>query len=381
MSQLKELYRNAIDLNRYSNGVARRLVRAYNDVVLDVVDQLRGIDELASPVKAARLRAILAQLNESLNTWSAASIAEMTEELQGLAVLQTEFAAGQLEKALPAGAAATVRTVEISPALAEAIVTSQPTVAGVVNLSDSFERIARNPINFQLTVGQEISLPNGEVLREAFQNMSARQSEIFSLSVRNGLLEGQSIENIVRRAKGRLNREQRGSIDTIIAAGGQATSIPNNQIRAIVRTSVNQVSVAADRIVAAENPDVTEKYRYTATLDTKTSAICRALDGKVFVHGKGPYPPQHFNCRSRYVNIPTGLEKEFENIRDDYGEWLNEQDDSVKKDVLGPGRLALWDGLVKKYGASDAIRKFVGKDGSELNLDQLKRRYPNGKAS
>jgi len=381
MSQLKELYRNAIDLNRYSNGVARRLVRAYNDVVLDVVDQLRGVDELASPVKAARLRAILAQLNESLNTWSAASIAEMTKELQGLAVLQTEFAAGQLEKALPAGAAATVRTVEISPALAEAIVTSQPTVAGVVNLSDSFERIARNPVNFQLTVGQQISLPNGEVLREAFQNMSARQSEIFSLSVRNGLLEGQSIENIVRRAKGRLNREQRGSIDTIIAAGGQATSIPNNQIRAIVRTSVNQVSVAADRIVAAENPDVTEKYRYTATLDTKTSAICRALDGKVFVHGKGPYPPQHFNCRSRYVNIPTGLEKEFENIRDDYGEWLNEQDDSVKKDVLGPGRLALWDGLVKKYGASDAIRKFVGKDGSELNLNQLKRRYSSGKAT
>jgi len=381
MSQLKELYRNAIDLNRYSNGVARRLVRAYNDVVLDVVDQLRGIDELASPVKAARLRAILAQLDESLNTWSAASIAEMTKELQGLAVLQTEFAAGQLEKALPAGAAATVRTVEISPALAEAIVTSQPTVTGVVNLSDSFERIARSTVNFQLTVGQEISLPNGEVLREAFQNMSARQSEIFSLSVRNGLLEGQSIENIVRRAKGRLNREQRGSIDTIIAAGGQATSIPNNQIRAIVRTSVNQVSVAADRIVAAENPDVTEKYRYTATLDTKTSAICRALDGKVFVHGKGPYPPQHFNCRSRYVNIPTGLEKEFENIRDDYGEWLNEQDDSVKKDVLGPGRLAFWDGLVKKYGASDAIRKFVGKDGSELNLDQLKRRYSSGKAS
>tara|TARA_B100001094_G_scaffold282231_1_gene294199 strand:+ start:116 stop:1261 length:1146 start_codon:yes stop_codon:yes gene_type:complete len=381
MSQLKELYRNAIDLNRYSNGVARQLVRAYNDVVLDVVDQLRGIDELASPVKAARLRAILAQLDESLNSWSAASVNQITKELQGLAVLQAEFAAGQLEKALPAGAAATVRTVEISPALAEAIVTSQPTVAGVVNLSDSFERIARSPVSFQLTVGQQITLPNGEVLREAFQNMSARQSEIFSLSVRNGLLEGQSIENIVRRAKGRLNRDQRGSIDTIIAAGGQSTSIPNNQIRAIVRTSVNQVSVAADRIVAAENPDVTGKYRYTATLDTKTSAICRALDGKVFVHGNGPYPPQHFNCRSRYVNIPKGLEKEFGNIRDDYGEWLNEQDDSAKKDVLGPGRLALWDGLVKKYGASDAIRKFVSKDGSELTLDQLKSRYPSGKAS
>ena len=123
--------------------------------------------------------------------------------------------------------------------------TSQPTVAGVVNLSDSFERIARNhDFTFQLTVGQEISLPNGEVVREAFSKMSDRQAELFSVAVRNGLLEGESVPSIVRRLKGRLRtKEQRGSIDTIIAAGGQATSIPNNQIRAIVRTSVNQVAV------------------------------------------------------------------------------------------------------------------------------------------
>ena len=105
MSELRDVFRNAIDLNRYSNSVSRRLIRAYNDIVLDAVDQLRGIDELASPVKAARLRAILAQLNDSLRTWSGESIATMTEELQGLAVLQSEFAAEQLQKALPAGAA------------------------------------------------------------------------------------------------------------------------------------------------------------------------------------------------------------------------------------------------------------------------------------
>ena len=374
MSELREVFRNAIDLNRYSNGVSRRLIRAYNDAVLDAVDQLRGIDELASPVKAARLRAILAQLNDSLRTWSGDSIATMTEELQGLAVLQSEFATEQLQKALPAGAAATVGTVEISPALGQAIVTTQPTVAGVVNLSDSFERIARNAVTFQLTLGQEISLPNGEVVREAFSKMSERQAELFSAAVRNGLLEGESVPSIVRRLKGRLTKEQRGSIDTIIAAGGQATSIPNNQIRAIVRTSVNQVAVAADRIIAAENPDATAKYRYTATLDSRTSAICRALDGKVFEHGKGPYPPQHFNCRSRYINIPIGLEKEFEEAREDYGEWLDAQSEAERRKILGPGRLAMWDGMVKKYGASDAIRKFVAKDGSELTLDELRSR-------
>jgi SPP1 gp7 family putative phage head morphogenesis protein len=405
MSELREIFRNAIDLNRYSNSVSRRLIRAYNDAVLDAVDQLRGIDELASPVKAARLRSILAQLNDSLRTWSGDSIATMTEELQGLAVLQSEFAAEQLQKALPAGAAATVGTVEISPALGQAIVTTQPTVAGVVNLSDSFERIARNAVTFQLTLGQEISLPNGEVVREAFSKMSERQAELFSAAVRNGLLEGESVPSIVRRLKGRLTKEQRGSIDTIIAAGGQATSIPNNQIRAIVRTSVNQVAVAADRIIAAENPDATAKYRYTATLDSRTSPICRALDGKVFKHGQGPYPPQHFNCRSRYINIPIGLEKEFEEAREDYGEWLNKRgaDETADEHLLrkaqvfgfsgrkgrdekpseffarvrrSPGgqRARIFDNLVRKFGPSDAIRKFVARDGSELTLDQLRNR-------
>ena len=374
MTELREVFRNAIDLNRYSNSVSRRLIRAYNDAVLDAVDQLRGIDELASPVKAARLRSILAQLNDSLRSWSGESIATMTEELQGLAVLQSEFAIEQLQKALPAGTAATVGTVEISPALGQAIVSTEPTMAGVVNLSDSFERIARSPVTFQLTVGQEISLPNGEIVRTALEKISARQAELFSVAVRNGLIEGQSVNAIVRRLKGRLTKEQRGSIDTIIAAGGQATSIPNNQIRAIVRTTVNQVATAADQIIAAENPDLTEKYRYTAVLDSRTSPICRALDGKVFVHGKGPLPPQHFNCRSVYVNIPIGLEREFREAREDYGEWLNKQDDATKRQVLGPERLALWKGMVKRFGPSDAIRKFVARDGSELTLDQLRKR-------
>ena len=62
--QLSEVYRNAIDLNRYSNQLAGRIIRAYNDVLLDAVDDLRRVDELAAPVKAARLRALIAQLTD-----------------------------------------------------------------------------------------------------------------------------------------------------------------------------------------------------------------------------------------------------------------------------------------------------------------------------
>ena len=101
MTTPAELYRNAIDLNRFSNSVARQIARTYNDLILDAVDQLRGIDELAAPVKAARLRAILAQLKGSLDNWAEASTLLAVEELQGLAVLQSEFVTSELAKALP----------------------------------------------------------------------------------------------------------------------------------------------------------------------------------------------------------------------------------------------------------------------------------------
>ena len=42
MTVPSELFRNAIDLNRYSTGVARRLIVAYNQIILDAVQQLQG---------------------------------------------------------------------------------------------------------------------------------------------------------------------------------------------------------------------------------------------------------------------------------------------------------------------------------------------------
>ena len=76
MTQHAEFYRNAIDLNRYSNGVARRVVRAYNDVIIDATDRLAMLDP--ESISAARLRAILAQLKESLDGWAGTSTLLMT---------------------------------------------------------------------------------------------------------------------------------------------------------------------------------------------------------------------------------------------------------------------------------------------------------------
>jgi hypothetical protein len=54
MSTPAALYRNAIDLNRYSNSVARRVINAYNDIIIDATNQLRTIDDLAAPDKSSK---------------------------------------------------------------------------------------------------------------------------------------------------------------------------------------------------------------------------------------------------------------------------------------------------------------------------------------
>ena len=87
------------------------------------------------------------------------------------------------------------------------------------------------------------------------------------------------------------------------AAGGELTKLANHQIQTIVRTSVNQVQNQASQAVYAANSKVAPKYEYVATLDSRTSPICKRLDGRKFEYNKGPTPPQHFNCRSTTVPV------------------------------------------------------------------------------
>ena len=395
------LYRNAIDLNRYSNKVAKDIIVVYNDIIVDAVNQLRTIDELAAPVKAARLRAILAQLRDSLNTWSGGSITALSTELQGLAELQTEFAAEQLRKALPAGARTAVNTVEVSPQFAASVVTTDPTQIGVITLSDDlYAAVQGAPQTYSLTAtqGTMITLPNGEVVSKAFRGIAVDQAEQFSQVVRNGLLTGESTPAIAKRLIGRLQFGDYGplSVKQLAAAGGELTAVANNQVMALVRTSINQVANAASQQVYEANQDITKKYRYIATLDTKTSARCRALDGREFEYGKGPMPPQHFNCRSTTVPIldynQLGKDLGIENLEPPpsgkraasggmvpsdttYGEWLKKQPRSVQNDAIGADKVPYFNRLADKYGAKDAMAKLVRDDGSELSLDDLRKRY------
>jgi len=388
------LYKNAIDLNRYSNSVARRVINSYNDIIIDAVDQLRVIDDLTAPVKAARLRSILAQLKQSLDGWAGDATEITATELQGIAELQSEFVTEQLRKALPEGVLrSNINTVEISPQFAQSVVTTDPTQINVVTLSDDlFAAVNGAPQTYSLTAAQgaTITLPNGQVVSKAFRGIATSQAEQFSQVVRNGLLTGETTPSIAKRLIGSLQfGEEAKTVGQIAAAGGQLTQVADNQIIALVRTSINQVANAASQQVYEGNQDITKKYRYIATLDTRTSAICRALDGREFDYGKGPMPPQHFNCRSTTVPVidykaldipppPEGKRASMDGQvpgNETYGQWLAKQPRSTQADALGPGKVAYFNRLANKYGPTDAMAKLVRNDGSELTLAQLRSRY------
>lgn len=413
MSTPARLYKNAIDLNRYSNSVARRVINSYNDIIIDAVNQLRVIDELAAPVKAARLRSILAQLKESLDGWAGDATEITATELQGIAELQSQFVTDELRKALPAGVTrSAVNTVEISPQFAQSVVTTDPTQLNVVALSDDLfksvygaDALARQAGTgtFSLTAarGATITLPNGRTVEKSFRGIAVDQAERFSQVVRQGLLTGETTPNIAKRLIGSLQFSQEPTMISktlakIIAEGGQSTAVTDSQVVALIRTSINQVANTASQQVYEANQDITQRYRYVATLDTRTSAICRALDGREFEYGKGPMPPQHFNCRSTTVPVINYKELGFSpppparrasmdgQVPADttYGKWLKDkmpgetEADVIRRqqDALG-SKAPYFRNLANKYGPDAAIAKLVRDDGSELTLAQLRKRY------
>lgn len=380
MTTPAELYRNAVDLNRFSNSVARRVTRTYNDLIIDAIERLAGTGADPTPTQAARLRAILAQLKGSLDGWAGTATALSVEELQGLVELQARFVTKVLNGELPDDLLLQVRSVQISPEFAKAVATIDPTTYNVVTLSDDLgAAVTGTPRPFRLNIGDgtTITLPNGATLAASYRRLAGKQAEVFTKEVRNGLLLGESTDKIARRLRRQL------------------IAVPNNQIKAMVRTSVNQVANAASQAVYTQNQDISSKYRYIATLDSRTSAICRALDGQEFEYGKGPTPPQHFNCRSTTVplidyerlGIPPpkpGKRRSRDGLvpaNQSYGQWLHNQSKETKADVLGPEKVPYFNRLARKYGPTNAIRRFVSEDGTELTLEQLRRRYPHDASS
>lgn len=105
--------------------------------------------------------------------------------------------------------------------------------------------------------------------------------------IENGIIQGHSIDKMSKAIKNEF--------------GSSAY-----QSKRLIHTEMARVmSEAQDK--AYKESGVVKKVMYDATLDNKTSDICRDLDGKIYdIDSEYPKPPKHPNCRSAIIPIVDG---------------------------------------------------------------------------
>tara|TARA_R100000152_G_C6777901_1_gene208110 strand:- start:1046 stop:3196 length:2151 start_codon:yes stop_codon:yes gene_type:complete len=410
------VFKHAINLNRYGSGVAKRLIIAYNRILVDATKelQLMGARDYSSSYRAKRLRQIIGSLKTSLDGWAGDATKFMTKDLDELAKIESEFALAQLLQVTP-DADDLVRELEISPEFAKAVVTKDPTELNLVTTEAGDSLTGKGVYKLTAKQGTPMVLPNGDTVEKAFRGIANTSAQKFRLVVQDGLLTGLSTDKIARQIIGRQGgmnfaAGQKISARAMALAGGEkGTRLANHQIMSLVRTSVNQVSNTASQETYKANSAITKKYRYVATLDSRTTLLCASKDGKLFDYEEGPMPPLHFNCRSTTVPVIDwdGLEKDYGIVAPDkiegvgqakraskdgpvpanekYGDWLYSKrvkegskvlPGSEQIDALGYDKAVYFNRLAARYkDPNKAIVSLVREDGTEKTLADLRRDY------
>jgi SPP1 gp7 family putative phage head morphogenesis protein len=214
-----------------------------------------------------------------------------------------------------------------------------------------------------------------------------------------GLIKGESITAMISAVRGTRASAAKGTLET-----PGALAVSKREATALVRTSVMQIAQDVRQKIYEANADVLKGYQWCATLDTRTTQICRALDGKEWALSGEPIghsivfpgpPPVHFQCRSTLIPLTKSfLELQDEgNLPEDaieqlaklsagvrasmggpvpnvtYSEWLKGQSEEVQLDVLGKRRYSLW-----RKGKISTFDDLVNQTGRALTLEQLRKR-------
>ena len=195
------------------------------------------------------------------------------------------------------------------------------------------------------------------------------------------------IQSIIGRGLAE-GKPQKTIIDDVL----RTTSMTEHQVKALVRTSITRTEAVAMTRVMDANADLLVGYRFTAVLDSRTSAICSAQDGKVYAVNDVRYrPPLHWNCRSSIVPVLKSkaelkkaqsdrlIKAELEKVPDeklsgeailkeDYSAWLKRQPMEVQVQHLGDEEKA---GLFQK--GTLAVKEFFTAKGKQMGIAALRR--------
>jgi len=197
----------------------------------------------------------------------------------------------------------------------------------------------------------------------------------FLNEIRMGMSLGESIDDMVRRIRGKSTRRKISGYvtgkngKTVLRRFpeyiGGITNISTRHAETLVRTSAISVSNQARLDSYEANSDVVKGVQWLATLDNKTTLICMNLDGKVWDMNYQPVghsypfpgPTAHWNCRStQNAVLKSNKELGLPEIpghdgkpsdRLNYQKWFSEQSEARQREILGDTKFEMYknDGL------------------------------------
>lgn len=369
------LLRHQIFLLRYAGQLRNEVWNVLDATEIDLADKIRSRlannAGLRTAVEFRRLEALMESISKIRGeAWKEAA-ALMEKQAIQLAQMEPVFVDDAIRVTMPV----VIETVMPTAARLKAIATKDP---------------------FQ-----------GRILSEWAADMEADDLRRIHTAIQNGMVAGESMDVIARRVVG----------TGVLQGTDGVTEMTRRSAATITRSAVIDISNRARDEFFHENSDIVEMERFVATLDSRTTPICRANDGKQFPLGKGPRPILHFNCRSlriaaldgillgnrpakpyiekdlvrQYAKenglgdisnrdaLPRGTKSGYDSwsrkqIRQlvgpvpastTYNEWLKGQSNSFQDDVLGIDKAKLF----RDGGLS--LDKFVNRNGDELTLAQL----------
>lgn len=201
------------------------------------------------------------------------------------------------------------------------------------NLIDDAKALAENEVAFSgrllsEAVGKGVSIStlpaqqlnnvvnyglfSGNTISQWYKRLEDADINRIMATVRDGISQGETTDQIIRTLSGTARNNY---LDGVM-------NISRDSAKKIARTVTNGVANSAKSALYERNSDIIYAIVYSATLDSRTSAICRSLDGK---HWRIPEeedqiqtPPLHINCRSHLVpavdkesiNSPRPAERE-----------------------------------------------------------------------
>jgi SPP1 gp7 family putative phage head morphogenesis protein len=190
------------------------------------------------------------------------------------------------------------------------------------------------------------ALIEGAVIGEWFSRLENQMRFDVGRTIRAGVATGRTNAQITRDIIG-------FKVDKHL--GKEALKVARRDASAVVRTAVQTIANDASQAVFEENADVIQGLEYVATLDSRTTPQCAALDGGRWKLDGAPLPgtklpfrkpPLHWQCRSRLVPItelsdapgtrssaigPISSKIKFE-------QFMDKQGPAFAAEVLGRGR-------------------------------------------